>query len=44
MAICLAAGVSLIPPAGIVKVWDSPDAYLSKAETMGLVAAQRTDA
>jgi hypothetical protein len=44
IAICLAAGVSLIPPAGIVKVWDSPDAYLSKAETMGLVAAQRTDA
>jgi len=40
-AICLAAGVALIPPAGIVKVWDGPDAYLSKAETMGLVGAQK---
>ena len=35
MAICLAAGVALLPPAGIVKVWDVPDVYLSKAETHG---------
>ncbi len=41
-AICLAAGVALIPPAGIVKVWDVPNVYLAKAEGMGLVAAQRT--
>ena len=43
MAICLAAGVALLPPAGIVKVWDVPDVYLSKAETMGLVAAKRSE-
>ena len=41
-AICLAAGVALLPPAGIVKVWDVPDTYLSKAEIMGLVAAKRS--
>ncbi|MGH8928589.1 MAG: hypothetical protein ACRDWH_09580 [Acidimicrobiia bacterium] len=40
-AICLAAGVALIPPAGIVNVWDVPDIYLAKAEQMGLVGAQR---
>jgi hypothetical protein len=43
MAICLAAGVALLPPAGIVKVWDVPDIYLSKAESMGLVAAKRSE-
>lgn len=43
MAICLAAGVALLPPAGIVKVWDVPDVYLSKAESMGLVAAKRSE-
>jgi len=42
-AICLAAGVALLPPAGIVKVWEAADTYLSKAETMGLVAARRTE-
>jgi hypothetical protein len=41
VAICLAAGVALVPPAGIVNVWDAPDPYLAKAEEMGLVAAQR---
>lgn len=41
-AICLAAGVALVPPAGIVKVWDMPDPYLAKAEEMGLVAAGRS--
>ena len=41
-AICLAAGVALLPPAGIVKVWDVPDLYLSRAEGMGLVAAKRS--
>lgn len=40
--VCLAAGIALIPPAGIIKVWDAADAYLAKAEAMGLVAAQRT--
>lgn len=40
-AVCLAAGIALIPPAGIVKVWDLASAYLAKAEMMGLVAAQR---
>lgn len=43
MAICLGAGVALLPPAGIVKVWDSPRVYLAKAESMGLVAAKRSD-
>jgi hypothetical protein len=43
MAICLGAGVALLPPAGIVKVWDVPRVYLSKAESMGLVAAKRTE-
>jgi hypothetical protein len=38
-SVCLAAAVCLVPPAGIVKVWDAPSAYLSKAEQMGLVAA-----
>ena len=42
VAICLAAGVALLPPAGIVKVWDVPHVYLSRAETMGLVAAKRS--
>ncbi|MGH8957513.1 MAG: hypothetical protein ACRDVK_02445 [Acidimicrobiia bacterium] len=37
--IALAAGVGLVPPAGIVRVWDSPQTYLSRAEAMGLVAA-----
>ena len=41
-AICLAAGVALLPPAGIVKVWDVPNPYLAKAEKMGLVAAKRS--
>lgn len=41
-AVCLAAGIALIPPAGIIKVWDGAHAYLTKAEEMGLVAAQRT--
>ncbi|MFN2487260.1 MAG: hypothetical protein ABR609_11765 [Acidimicrobiia bacterium] len=40
--IALAAGIALIPPAGIVRVWDSPQAYLSRAESMGLVAATRS--
>jgi hypothetical protein len=40
-AICLAAAVALLPPAGIVKVWDVPALYLSRAEAMGLVAAKR---
>jgi hypothetical protein len=40
-AVCLAAGIALVPPAGIVKVWDVPGPYLAKAEAMGLVAAQR---
>ncbi|MGH8923910.1 MAG: hypothetical protein ACRDWA_04595 [Acidimicrobiia bacterium] len=39
--IALAAGVGLVPPAGIVRVWDSPQMYLSRAEAMGLVAAIR---
>jgi len=43
MAVCLAAGVALLPPAGIVKVWDAPDSYLSQAESMGLVAARRSE-
>ena len=42
VAICLAAGVALLPPAGIVKVWDVPHVYLAKAESMGLVAAKRS--
>jgi hypothetical protein len=42
VAVCLAAGIALIPPAGIVKVWDGASAYLARAEEMGLVAAQRT--
>ena len=37
--IALAAGIALVPPAGIVRVWDSPQTYLSRAEMMGLVAA-----
>jgi hypothetical protein len=37
--IALGAGIALVPPAGIVRVWDSPQTYLSRAETMGLVAA-----
>jgi hypothetical protein len=41
-AICLAAGVALVPPAGIVKVWDMPGPYLAMAEEMGLVAAGRS--
>jgi hypothetical protein len=41
-AVCLAAGIALLPPAGVVKVWDAPGPYLAKAEEMGLVAAQRT--
>ena len=41
-AIALAAGIALIPPAGIVRVWDSPQVYLARAEAMGLVAAERT--
>lgn len=41
-AICLAAGIAMVPPAGIVKVWDMPDPYLAKAEEMGLVAAGRS--
>ncbi|HEY7564823.1 MAG TPA: hypothetical protein VIA81_07865 [Acidimicrobiia bacterium] len=40
-AVCLAAGIALLPPAGVVKVWDAPGPYLAKAEEMGLVAAQR---
>jgi hypothetical protein len=40
-AIALAAAVSLVPPAGIVRVWDSPQVYLARAEAMGLVAAER---
>lgn len=36
--IALAAGLALIPPAGIVRVWDSPQTYLARAEMMGLVA------
>jgi hypothetical protein len=43
-AICLAAGIAMVPPAGIVKVWDMPDPYLAKAEEMGLVAAGRSRA
>ncbi len=43
IAICLAAGVALLPPAGIVKVWDAPHPYLAKAESMGLVAAKRSE-
>jgi hypothetical protein len=39
--IALAAGVGLVPPAGIVRVWDSPQTYLSRAEAMGLVAASQ---
>lgn len=39
--IALAAGVGLVPPAGIVRVWDSPQTYLTRAEAMGLVAASR---
>ena len=42
VAISLAAGVALLPPAGIVKVWDVPHVYLSRAEAMGLVAAKRS--
>ena len=38
----LAAGVALLPPAGIVKVWDVPHVYLARAESMGLVAAKRS--
>ena len=41
-AICLAAGVALVPPAGIVKVWDAANTYLATAEAMGLVAARRS--
>ena len=40
-AIALGAGIALIPPAGIVRVWDSPGSYLARAEAMGLVAASR---
>ena len=40
-AIALAAGVALVPPAGVVRVWDSPRSYLARAEQMGLVAAAR---
>lgn len=40
--VCLAAGIALVPPAGIIKVWDSADVYLAKAEQMGLVAAQKS--
>ena len=40
-AIALGAGIALIPPAGIVRVWDSPATYLARAEAMGLVAASR---
>ncbi|MGQ0848062.1 MAG: hypothetical protein ACT4OP_02915 [Actinomycetota bacterium] len=40
-AVCLAAGIALVPPAGVVRVWDSPKAYLTRAEEMGLVAAER---
>lgn len=39
--IALAAGIALVPPAGIVRVWDSPQIYLARAEAMGLVAAIR---
>lgn len=42
-AVCLASGLALIPPAGIVKVWDNAAGYLTKAEELGLVAAQRTN-
>jgi hypothetical protein len=42
-AVCLAAGLALIPPAGIIKVWDGSAAYLARAEELGLVAAQRTN-
>jgi hypothetical protein len=42
-AVCLAAGIALVPPAGIVKVWDVPGPYLAKAEAMGMVAARRRD-
>jgi hypothetical protein len=40
-AVCLAAGVSVAPPAGIVNVWDTPGEYLARAEEMGLVAASK---
>ena len=40
--IALAAGIALVPPAGIVRVWDSPQTYLSRAEAMGLVAAAKS--
>ena len=40
--ICLAAGVCLVPPAGVIKVWDAPGTYLAKAEEMGLVAASKS--
>lgn len=40
-AIALGAGIALIPPAGIVRVWDSPGDYLARAESMGLVAGSR---
>ncbi|CAN5686352.1 MAG: hypothetical protein ACR2NT_00445 [Acidimicrobiia bacterium] len=41
-AVALAAAIALVPPAGIVRVWDSPQTYLARAEAMGLVAAERT--
>lgn len=41
-SIALAAAIALVPPAGIVRVWDSPQIYLARAESMGLVAAERS--
>jgi hypothetical protein len=38
-AVCLAAGVDLLPPAGVVRVWDGAATYLARAEAMGMVAA-----
>jgi hypothetical protein len=40
-AICLAAGLAVVPPAGVIQVWDMPGPYLAAAEEMGLVAAAR---
>lgn len=39
--ICLAAGVSLVPDAGLVRVWERPNEYLAKTEELGLVAGAR---
>ncbi len=39
--ICLAAGVALVPPAGVLGVWDAASIYLAQAEEMGLVAAAK---